>query len=175
MDITELPYDKAVLRDKMGKNRTQSLFLEYYHHNIHLLPIFTLKEEDFFHEPSGVQCLSLKRLYLEECDPTEYMFATKYFYSFYQWEKLARHKQLAVHVNRWREELGLLIKARSIQKNIELAGRGSYNASKWLSDRGWEEKDRGRPSKAEKDRKLKEDTALLKEIQKDAKRLKAVG
>ena len=59
------------MKDNVGRYRTQSLFREFYvHTSTGLSPIWTLKDED----PQG-ELPSLKRIYLDYEDPTEYSFA----------------------------------------------------------------------------------------------------
>ena len=58
--------------DKMGKYRTQSLFLEIGYGDD---AIFTLKDQDHVHD--GKTYLSLRKMYLEFNDPTEYQFANE--------------------------------------------------------------------------------------------------
>jgi len=163
----QLPYNKSELKDSMGRFRTASLFYEINQTDIPA--IFTLKEEDT--EYKGKLHLSMKRLYLEMCDPTEYIFATTILFSYPQWERMVENSQIAPHIESWRKELNLYLKAMAVQKNIQLSKQGSYNATKWLSDRGWQEAERGRPTEKERQARLKEDREIIKQLEEDSLRL----
>ena len=62
--------DKSRLVDGQGKPLTQSLFLEIGYTDF---SVYTLKDQDY--EYNDKVYPSLKRLYLEMEDPTEYEFA----------------------------------------------------------------------------------------------------
>ena len=139
------------LREKMldtsGRPITQSLFLEVGYSDF---AVYTLKEVDF--EYNGVVLPSIKRLYLEMEDTTEFEFAHTYFLGWKHWQRICENKALKTHINEWREELELKLRARAVRQMMALADEGSYQASKWLADRGWDTRGAGRPSKAEKER-----------------------
>lgn len=143
------------LKDSMGRFRTQSLFFEMKHPGID--PVFTLKPQD--HEVKGVVYKSLRRIYLDIADPTEYDFAIKVFDSWEQWRRIFTNGLLSPYVNKWREELELKLRAGAINTIQAVASdpynKGSLTAARWLADRGWDKK-RGRPSKDEvaKERKI---------------------
>jgi hypothetical protein len=61
------------------------------------------------------------------------------------------NKLLTEHVRSWREELELKLRARAVKQMMALADEGSYQASKWLADRGWDTRAAGRPTKIEKE------------------------
>src|SRR5690606_26329218 len=128
----------------LGRQLTQSLFLEAGYSDF---AIYTLKEED--HTFKGKYLPSIKRLYLEMEDTTEYEFATTYFLSWDHWQRIVANKTFTGHVESWRKELALKLRARGIQQMIAKAEGGSLQASKWLADAGWDVRAAGRPSKAE--------------------------
>lgn len=133
--------------DSIGKPITQSLFLEIgYTSN----SVYTLKEVD--HEYEGRIYPSLKKLYLELEDTTEYEFANKYLLGWKHWQRIAENKALKPFVTEWREELELKLRSRAVKQMMELASGGSYQASKWLADRGWDTRGAGRPTKADKEK-----------------------
>ena len=66
--------NKKLLTDGSGKPLTQGLFLEIGYSDSAL---YTLKDND--HEYNDKALPSIKRLYLEMEDVTEYEFANKYF------------------------------------------------------------------------------------------------
>jgi hypothetical protein len=165
----ELNIDRSGFKDEQNKYRTQALFYEYYIDQSHA--VFTLADED--REIDGKVYYSLKKLYLEIADPTEYLFAMQVFKSYPHWLRLRKYF-LKDRINSWVEELDLKLRAEGIKQNIIAANKGNYNAAKWLADRGWEQQ-RGRPSKAEKEGKLKQDAALINDVEKDMARIGLVA
>lgn len=149
-----------------GRPITQSLFLEmgYTEHSV-----YTLKDED--HEHNGKLYPSLKKLYLELEDATEYEFANKYLLGWKHWQRIVENKSLAPHVMEWREELELKLRARAVKQMMELAHTGSYQASKWLADRGWDTRAAGRPTKAEKEKNARINDRIKDEYGADVHRL----
>lgn len=134
----------------MGRPLTQSLFLEIGYNES---AVYTLKEIDHIH--NGKTYPSLKRLYLECNDPTEYNFAIKYLLGWKHWLRLCENKGLKGHIQEWRDELEVKIRAEAIKQTISSAQAGSWQASKWLADRGWDTRGAGRPSAAEKEKAAK--------------------
>ena len=139
-------YKREDFLDNRGMPLTQSLFLELGYSPFSK---YTLKEVD--HEWEGTKYPSLKRLYLEMEDVTEYEFANTYLLGWKHWMRICENKQMKPHVEEWREELELKLRARAAKQMFELADAGSYQAAKWLADRGWTTRGAGRPTKAEKD------------------------
>lgn len=112
---------------------------------------------------------SLRRLYLETADPTEYEFATKYLWGWEHWQRILGNKLLLKEVERWREELEVKLRSRGVKAALSLT-EGSFNAAKWAADGGWNIK-RGRPSKAEMERARKMREKALEEVKEDASRI----
>lgn len=136
--------------DSMGKMRTQSLFLELGYNDE---ACFTLKEEDHVYE--GKTYPSLKRLYLEAADPTEYKFATEHLLGWKHWQRMCENKAIRKYVDEWREELEVKLRCQAISDAINLAKAGQFQAAKWVADRGWATRGAGRPSKSEIDHEKK--------------------
>lgn len=156
----------AEMHDSLGRPLTQSLFLEIGYSPAAL---YTLKEFD--HEYNGKLYPSIKRLYMEMEDPTEYDFAKKYFLGWKHWQRLCANAQVREHVDEWREELEYKMRSTATKKMIELASAGSYQATKWVADKGWGVKGAGRPSKEQIQREKKIDTQLENEYASDVVRL----
>jgi hypothetical protein len=136
--------------DTSGRPLTQSLFLE-----IGYTPeaIYTLKEIDYKY--NGKLFPSLKRLYLEASDPTEYSFATAHLLGWKHWVRICENKQIRKHVDEWREELEIKLRSAAVLKVMQEADKGTFQAAKWLADRGWDTRAAGRPSKLEKEKNAK--------------------
>lgn len=159
-------------RDMVGTNGvpiTQSLFLEigYSDH-----AIYTLKDWDYTYK--GKLYPSIKRLYLECEDTTEYEFANKHFLGWNHWQRIANNTNVLPHVESWREELELKLRARAARSMIDLANTGSFQATKWMVDKGWEEKKAGRPSKAEREAETRKQKAFEDNFTEDYARLRIV-
>lgn len=133
---------RSILTDTSGKPLTQGLFLEIGYTES---SIYTLKDND--HEYNGKLLPSIKRLYLEMEDVTEYEFANQYFLGWGHWQRICNNKVIRKHVDEWRVELELKLRARAAKLMVQQAEGGSYQAVKWLADRGWDVKKAGRPTK----------------------------
>lgn len=133
---------RNILTDASGKPLTQGLFLEIGYTES---SIYTLKDND--HEYNGKLLPSIKRLYLEMEDVTEYEFANQYFLGWGHWQRICNNKVIRKHVDEWRVELELKLRARAAKLMVQQAEGGSYQAVKWLADRGWDVKKAGRPTK----------------------------
>jgi hypothetical protein len=161
--------NKSLMKDSKGKHYTQGLFLEIGYTKFSM---YTLKEED--HTYKGVVYPSIKKLYLDYEDPTEYEFAKTYFASWNHWQAICRNKVLAVHINEWRDELELKIQSQAIRDIIHTSSEGSYQASKFLADRGWSKNAVGRPNKADKAKKDAVDSIIENEFSNDFTRMDIV-
>jgi len=160
--------DKSRLKDDMGRPLTQSLFLEIGYHVDRAL--YTLKDED--HEFKGHTFRSLKKLYLEMEDPTEYEFANTYLLGWQHWKRLKANKALANHFAEWEEELELRLRAQGIRAAIDQAAEDKgFQAAKWLADKGWKKNAVGRPSKHDKIREERMQERLEEEFKGDVVRL----
>lgn len=164
--MNELP-TKSQMVDSGGRPLTQAMFLEIGYTDY---AIYTLKEQDHTYE--GKVYPSLKRLYMEEGDPTEYTFATKYLLNWKQWLRICENKLLKPHVNEWREELEMKIRSKAVKSLISDSNKGKILASKWLADRGWAQRTAGRPSKEDIEREKKLMTHISEEYSADVIRLR---
>ena len=140
-------------KTSQGRRLTQSLFYETTLSDKSTV-LYTLKDHDHEGYPS------LKRLYLETGDPTEYKFANSYLDGWTHWELLIAAEWFQPHLNQWRKELELKIKSMALWQIQEEAtndlSKSKFTANKFLLEGGWKPKDqtggsnrRGRPSKQE--------------------------
>lgn len=161
--------EKEQLQDTMGRPLTQSLFLELGYSEY---AVYTLKEQDYAYK--GKNYPSLKRLYLKEEDVTEYEFATKHLLGWQHWKRLCENKQIRKHIDEWREELELKIRAQAIRdmQGLCASENGNFSAAKFLADRGWEKRAPGRPSKIDKEKEERLADRLSDEFTADIVRLK---
>lgn len=160
---------KEQLQDTMGRPLTQSLFLELGYSEY---SVYTLKEYDYHYK--GKNYPSLKLLYLKEEDVTEYEFATRHLLGWQHWKRLCENKQVRKHIDEWREELELKIRAQAIRdmQGLCASENGNFSAAKFLADRGWEKRAPGRPSKQDKEREDRLADRLSDEFSADIIRLK---
>ena len=163
--------DKRALRNSKQAFLTQALFLE--HAFDYDIAVYSRSDEDKIHIASGKVYPSLKRLYIECNDPTEYKFATKYLGGWKHWQRLTSgsNKLLLSIVEEWRLELEVKLRSEGINSMHALTKEGNVNASKWIAEKGWAPKGRGRPSKEEVTRERKVQAAIKSEVQDDLSRL----
>lgn len=160
---------KDQMLDTSGRPLTQSLFLEFSYSPF---AIYTLKDQD--HEYNGKIYPSIKKLYMEEDDPTEYRFANKYFLNMRHWLRICNNKLMTDHIEEWRYELELKLRSEGISQMVKAARRGSQGAARFLTDRGWEVRKAGRPSKEELEREAKIQNNIKDEYADDLRRLVAI-
>ena len=156
--------DKSRFKDKMGRYLTQSLFLEYQWDTD--TAVYTLTDEDKVFE--GKTFISLRKLYLEMMDPTEYQFACKYLWGWEHWQRIIENKMLYAYIERWQEELEVKIRAEAVKRMLSL--ESNFNAVKWAADGHWNVR-RGRPTKAERERERKVRERAVKETETDSERI----
>lgn len=161
--------DKSRLVDVKGRPLTQSLFLEVNYDPE--VAVYTMKGYD--HEYEGKIFPSLKRLYLEMEDPVEYEFAYTYLLDWKHWLRICDNKLFKKEVEEWREELELKIRGMGTKSILDaaLSEDGSFQAAKWLADKGWDKRKAGRPSKEEVAREKKMQARLQDEYAADIVRM----
>lgn len=157
---------RAPFLDSEGRPKTQALFYEVRYDSEAL---YSLKEYDL---TVGDKIFpSAKRLYLELGDPTEYEFATKYFLGWKHWQRICQNKSISEHVEQWREELDMKLRSEAVRQTMAMAKGGSYQAAKFMIDRGWAKRSAGRPSKEEIERNIKFESTMAAEYSADVIRL----
>ena len=157
--------------DDRGRYKTLSLFLEIAYDKD---AIFTLKDYD--HEYNGKMYYSLKKLFLEESDPTEYQFATKYLAGWEHWQRICNNKVLSQHVEKWRVELELKLRSEGVAWIIKSARKKqNWLAAKILAEKGWELRSAGRPSKEEIEKNLAIESKIHSEFEEDVARFRVVN
>lgn len=134
--------------------------------------LYTLKEQDHLGYPS------LKRLYIEAGDLTEYTFATSYLEGWSHWVELSESDWFKPYIEAWRRELEVKIRSQALSSILEVArdkaNSNTYHANKYLLEGSWKpagELKRGRPSKEAIKAEIIAQAASKAEIEEDAKRL----
>lgn len=135
--------------------------------------IYTLKDHDHRGYPS------LKRLYLETADPTEYTFAITHLESWPHWKMLTEASWFEPTIAIWREELELKLRAEALSTIIKTAKgdtRDALQASKYIADKGYdkEKSTKGRPSKEQIARAAFDLAEDHTQVEQDFERLKLV-
>lgn len=162
--------DKSKMLDSMGRPITQSLFLEIGYTD---MAIYTLKEDHY--EYNGKLYYSLKKLYIEMADVTEYEFATTFLLGWSHWKRICENKMIRKHVDEWREELEFKMRCQGVKQLLVSANSGNYQAAKFFIDKGWDKRAAGRPSKAELEREKEFQTRVSEEYGADVVRLFGSG
>ena len=159
-----------LLKDSMGRYRTQSLFWENRHPD-YPAP-YTLKNKA--HQGR----ISMYERYMEIGDPTEYTQAIALLGSWEHWVLLTKCKWFQQYIQAWREELRVKFESDRFRQMEEVAEKQKGTpqgvaATRWLAERYSSpapKTKRGRPSKDEKNALLKEaadeDRLLLEESQR---------
>lgn len=160
--------NKKDLVDTKGRPLTQSLFLEISYDPE--VAIYTLKDYD--HEYEGKKFPSLKLLYLDMEDLIEYEFSYKYLLGWNHWQRICNNKLFTAKIQEWRKELELKIRSQAVADIINMtAEEKSFQAAKWLADKGWDKKGAGRPTNESVDREREMQASLKDEYGADVKRL----
>lgn len=161
--------DKSKFIDSNGNPMTQSLFLEINYNTDYA--VYTLKDYD--HTYNGKVYPSLKKLYLAEEDPTEYLFANKYLLGWNHWMRICDNKVLSRYISNWREELEIKLRAMAVRalRDMCQSENGNFQAAKFLADRGWDKNKVGRPSKAELEKRAAIGQRVDDEFKADIRRL----
>ena len=154
-------FDDNPFMNANGAWYTTSLFYEMGYSE---LAVYTTRDTD--QEINGKVYPSLKRLYLEEEDVTEYEFAIKHLGGWKHWKALLNSPKIAAMIEDWREELELKIRARGLKAVIRQAGE-SFQASKFLADRGWVDN----RTKAARQSNRKQKQRMKEEFSEDIERL----
>ena len=158
-----------MFKDTKNQWLTRGLFYELSDYSVEGFAKFTTGDKDI--TKKGVKLLSLKKRYLAVADPTEYEFAIQELGGWSHWKAMLDSPPILKEVEIWREELEIKIRSEAISQMAIHAKEGSYQASKYLADKGWDLRKAGAPSKAEKAGQKKTDRKLAAVITADAQRL----
>jgi hypothetical protein len=149
-----------------GKYLISSLFYETSINKD--VALYTLRDMDIVRD--GKTYISVRQLYLAMEDITEYEFANRYFGGWNHWKQLSTSPKIGPHVEEWREELELKLRARGMKALIKIAEDGKADAAKYLIEKGWDKK-RGRPSAQEKAKEARKEKELSSRVMGDMSRI----
>jgi hypothetical protein len=162
----------------MGVHLLKPLFFEHIKDSTekHLV-LYTTKDYDHTVEIDGamVTLPSIKRLFVELEDFTEYEFANLYFDNFQHWKKIRACSWFAPLYLEMKEELTLKVRARHFKKVRELVDdeKLGLQATKYLLENevGVKEDTRGRPSKKKIEEEASKMLGDVQAINEDFERL----
>lgn len=158
------PKDKSKFLTPKGNVLTQSLFLELGYHKAALYSLTSEEDKEY----KGKIYPSLKRIYMEYAYPGglrgEYDFALHAFYSWKQWLRVAANGLIKDTIDEWRLEREFKAQSESMRiliDEVDMGGTAAVSTSKYLLDRGYIEKGKkGRPTKEEKENRIKRAAAI---------------
>lgn len=131
-------------------------------------PIFTLNED----REGYISC---RKTFVDMEDPTGYSWAMKYLGDWNHWLKLMKTKYFQEAYGIWMEELNMKLKSRAIAKITEIAnqdtGPTALQASKYVAEKGWDKHTKGRPTKEQLARELKEQVRVVEAEDEDMQRI----
>lgn len=154
LTLADYGIDFRVLKDKMKRYRTRSLFKEFWGRtkNQDWPPIFTLKGEE---DKDGL--IAIKRIYMEIGDPTEYKFAKAVFHDHTHWRHLCKQAWFMEFVKEWRLELKAKIRSSAVEsllalkegnlQAIKVLASEDYAYNSYLDDHDLSKRRVGRPNK----------------------------
>lgn len=136
--------------------------------------LYTLKDEDHLGYPS------IRRLYVETGDLSEYHFATTYFASWRHYQRLLAADWFRSVIEEAREELSVKLAAENLANISAKARAGDLKANQYLLERKWiDKKDSvnpvGRPSKEAIKKEAEKIVGSALEVEEDLSRLREAG
>ena len=144
-------YDGNRFKNAIGQHLLKPIFFELDEAG-RPNALYSLKDHDCVFE--GRPYPSLRKLYVEMEDPTEYNFASVYLDGWVHWKKLSNASFFCDLLKEWREELEVRLRAKGlvgIRQVASTAGKEAFQAQKYLAQAGWklpEDKSSvGRPTK----------------------------
>lgn len=131
--------DKQTLKGAdRGAIRTKSLMADIIYEDSKYEPVYYMRQEK-----SDDKYISLKEVYMQIADPTEYQFATLCFYNYQQWETICLTPWAVNVVAQWREELQIKLRSEAVKEiftmtiDPEVKETSRLQALKWLADHGF--------------------------------------
>lgn len=176
VDVTQFNREEG----QKGRRKTQSLFEEgnlFMSADKKETAVYTLKSA----KNTSCTLPSLKDLYMEVGDPTEYQFAIEAFGSFDYWLEILGGEQYGIHpkyirqhILEWRNELEVKLRSEGI-RNLRKHAATKPNAALFFADGQFSvtknKRGAGRPTTAEVERELQLAAKAQKEAYEEASRL----
>lgn len=107
-----------------------------------------------------------------ECgDPTGIVFADKFLGGYDHWKAIKESKGLEEEIAKWEEELEARIRSDAL-RGIKGMSVDSFQAAKFLMDRGWEKRGAGRPTKEQIEKETRIQSKMKDSYSADIVRIK---
>ena len=142
MDMKKWKPDKMLFRRANGCAErwvTGAMFIDapgvLYNGDNKDIAQYTLQSDHLYKD--GKFYPSLKKLYLEESDPTEYQFYTKWLGGKEHWEACQEGLVFNNMIKKWREELEIKLRSEAVVGLGEMAKAGMYAANLFFAKGGW--------------------------------------
>lgn len=168
--------DRSVLKDTMGRYRTNIFYEFNTSRHEDMPPLYTMREQPYRGLPSAY------KIYMTS--DSEYEAAMKLVGSWNHWQRLLKCKPFMegptdafswTGLNAWREEKEIQDKAHAYNQLKTSAAGGNVQAQKIVYDGDKVKAKRGAPSKAEITKEAARQAELDDRISDDLKRLKIVS
>lgn len=161
-----IPLQTSKFKNSNGVYFGRELFYETAANTEKLYVLYTLKAEDYKPEGYSDPLPSLRRLYLEEDDPTEFFIADKYFDGQPHWKRLCSQEWFLSVLSPLRDELSVKHQAQYLRSLRDDALKGDKVTARYLLDRVEKSDSKaGRPTKA----KIKQEAEKLVKESGDVK------
>jgi len=161
-------------KNQMGVYYTKALFLETS--VTKGMELFTFKYKDI--KVGDKTFISFPKRFIDLRDPTGYLISQDLLDGYQHWKRLEECTWFAEELDKWKEELEVLLKAEALSRIREEAveGKNSYSANKLLLEGGWIPKEKrkdsvGRPSKEKIKKEAEQLFSNKSEVDADLKRL----
>lgn len=178
--MKEFEINKEEMKTATGAKITQQLFIEVGYNLDNA--VYTLQDED--REYKDKYLYSLKRLYMDIGDTTEYEFAMTCFCNWQHWVRIRDNVAIKTALAKcgypngfddWADELEVMQRSKGIRAVQAIAddetGAKAFQAAKYVAEAGWKKRRAGAPTKEEKVRLTKVQVGIDKSIEDDADRL----
>ncbi len=104
-------------------------------------------------------------------DPTGILFADMYLGGYDHWKALQSCRGLETELASWDEELEARLRCKALQ-GVKIMSVDSFQAAKFLVDRGWSKKSAGRPTKKDIAKETRVQTVMKLAYSDDNNRIK---
>lgn len=167
--------DRAVLKDVMGRYRTNVFYEFNKSRHDDYPPLYTMREDEWLGLPSAYKIFMLSE--------SEYEAAIKLVGSWNHWQRLLKCKPFTdgvddggqwVGLNAWREEKKIREKAWALNQLKISAQGGSVSAQKILFEADKVAGKRGRPSSAEIRKEAAKQAETATKVKSDLERIKDI-
>jgi len=161
-----------MFKDTVGRWLTKSLFYEANDYKIDGA-MFTLGDQDI--TVKGKKLISLRKRFVDSDDPTGWTIAQEFLGGYSHWDAICNSASLKNEVEKWQEELEVKLRSLGLANTIKSARSGNFNASKFLTEKGWVKRVAGRPTKEEITREMKVQARIQDAFEDDLKRMEIIN